>query len=370
MGIFERIGYAWAHHIQGKPSGESREQARRWEDTGNKVVVAAAVSAVSGGVGGAAVLGTTQVTVGAQVLTAGNVGICAGVGSACGTATVVHKGPGNLTMKEVVKTGAVAGAIGGAVAGAAISVHAIVTQGPGEGALPPLIIPKGDKDSKPEPNDDDDEKPDGKHESKTPPPKQESQSPPPPKHESQTPSKNDMKKSERDFIEQEKKQRTSEWVELQKEKYQRDGHSRYHTMELVDGKMVLSENISPPKPRPKQNEEPRAQPVPPTYPTYGWSTPQPTFSKEQSERIKNGAKTVIKDYVAPCATGAATSCMNEMKKNGKMRIKPSPQVQAAQMGYAAGKGCVAGIAANHAAKKAGVDLTSPADMLTKSEPAY
>lgn len=171
MGIFERIGYGWAHHIQGKPSGEARQQARRWEDTGNKVVVAAAVSAVTGGVGGAAVLGTTQVTVGVQVLTAGNVGICAGVGSACGTGTVVHKGPGNLTMKEVVKTGAVAGAIGGAVAGTAISVHAILTEG-----TTPAVLPCG-KISKPESKDDDEEneKPSGNSEK----PSGNSEKPPP-----------------------------------------------------------------------------------------------------------------------------------------------------------------------------------------------
>ena len=185
MGIFERIGYGWAHHIQGKPSGEARQQARRWEDTGNKVVVAAAVSAVTGGVGGAAVLGTTQVTVGAQVLTAGNVGICAGVGSACGTGTVVHKGPGNLTMKEVVKTGAVAGAIGGAVAGTAISVHAILTEG-----TTPAVLPF----SKPESKDDDEEneKPSGNSEK----PSGNSEKPsgnsekPPPKPETRPPQKN------------------------------------------------------------------------------------------------------------------------------------------------------------------------------------
>lgn len=400
MGIWERIGYGWARHIQGKPAGEAREQARRCEDTCNKVVVAAAVSAVTGGVGGAAVLGTTQVTVGVQVLTAGNVGICAGVGSACGTATVAHKGPGNLTMKEVLKTGAVAGAIGGAVAGSAISVYAVVTSGTPEAAgLPGAFIPNEDKKPKPGPKDDDDEneKPDGKQQSETPPPKQESpppkqdssppknESPCPPKHESPFPPKNvfppltkhesppppkqESEKSQKDNLTNEKRQRTSEWVDLQQEKYKRDGHSRYHTMEFVDGKMVWSENISPPKQRPRNKEEPRPKQVP-TYPTYGWTTPQPTLTKEQSEQMKKGAETAFKDYVAPCATGAATSCFKEMKKNGKMPIKSSPQVLGAQMGYAAVQGCVAGIVANHAAKKMGADTRSPVDLLTKSDPVY
>ena len=150
------------------------------EKTVTKIGVGIAVGVVTGGIAGGAVLYGTQATTALPLVTASNVGICAGVGGAVAGSTVGHKiahrGVDDVTIKEVLDTGAVAGAIGGAVAGAAISIHGIMTSEiPQATSIPGVLVPNEDKKPKPGPKDED-EKPDSKQDS--PPPKDESHCPP------------------------------------------------------------------------------------------------------------------------------------------------------------------------------------------------